>query len=70
MEAKFVGNSSMGFITGRRYNVYSEVQCIPNMDRPCICIYDYNSSAWCPYTSLESVFRNWKFAEGKNERKR
>ena len=67
MKAKFIGTTSMGFRTGQLYNVRSklkEVHCggyIFGYDTLCICIYDNNSNAWCPYKNLEAVMENWDF---------
>ena len=67
MNGKFIGRSSMGFISGRTYDIKSEVKKIRKgsfpfcRDMMCICIYDKNSKAWCPYQSLEAVMNNWEF---------
>lgn len=72
MKAKFIGNTSMGFKTGQIYELKSKLQIIrkqppsvsctgSSFSQPCICLYDVNSKAWCPYSSLEAVFRNWRF---------
>lgn len=67
MKGKFIGMSTMGFINGNTYDIQSKIQNIRKgsypfcKDMTCICIYDKNSKAWCPYQSLESVMRNWKF---------
>ena len=67
MKGKFIGKSSMGFITGRTYEIKSKIQLVRKGSFPfgkymtCICIYDKNSKACCPYQSLESVMKNWKF---------
>ena len=67
MKAKFIGKSSMGFVTGKTYDIKSKIQMIQKQGSPftritaCICIYDNDSNAWCPYQSLEAVMKNWKF---------
>ncbi len=67
MKAKFVGKSSMGFVTGKIYNIRSKIQMVRSgglifgENIMCICIYDNNSNAWCPYESLEAVMNNWVF---------
>ena len=66
MKAKFIGKSSMGFVTGETYDIKSRIQMIQKQGSSfrritaCICIYDNNSIAWCPYQSLEAVMKNWK----------
>ena len=66
MRGKFIGKSSMGFRNGVTYNIRSDIQKIRKgvypfcEDMMCICIYDMNSKAWCPYQSLESVMKNWE----------
>ena len=65
MKGKFIGKSSMGFQNGITYNIRSDIKVIRKSgsvfgnDIMCICIYDMNSKAWCPYQSLESVMKNW-----------
>ena len=55
----------MGFRNGVTYNIRSDIKMIgkggnvSGNDIMCICIYDMNSKAWCPYQSLESVMKNW-----------
>ena len=67
MKGKFIGKSSMGFINGDTYDIQSKIQMVRKgsypfcKDMACICIYDKNSKAWCPYQSLEGVMRNWVF---------
>ena len=67
MRGKFIGKSSMGFVTGDIYNIKTQIQKIRKSVYPfcedimCICIYDINSKAWCPYRSLEAVMKNWIF---------
>lgn len=58
----------MGFITGNVYDIKSQIQMVRKGDAEnimCICIYDKNSKAWCPYESLESVTKNWMFYDSK-----
>lgn len=67
MNGKFIGKSSMGFITGKTYEIESKKQLVRKGTFPfykymvCICIYDKNGSACCPYQNLESVMDNWEF---------
>lgn len=67
MKGKFIGKSSMGFTTGNTYNIKSKIQMIRKRGSlfrgisMCICIYDNDSKAWCPYQNLEAVMKNWKF---------
>lgn len=63
MKAKFIGTTSMGFVSGRIYDIKSKIQMIweGGDTMACICIYDKNSTAWCPYQSLEAVMKNWVF---------
>lgn len=68
MKGKFIGKSSMGFQNGITYNIRSDIKMIRrggiafSNDMMCICIYDMNSKAWCPYQSLESVMKNWEIS--------
>ena len=68
MKGKFVGKSSMGFQNGITYNICSDIKMIRKggsvfgKNMMCICIYDMNSKAWCPYQSLESVMKNWEIS--------
>lgn len=68
MRGKFIGKSSMGFRNGVTYNIRSDIKMIrkdgnvSGNDIMCICIYDMNSKAWCPYQSLESVMKNWEIS--------
>ena len=65
MIAKFIGQTSMGFINGKTYNIKLYIRTVrkggtvfgTNMN--CICVYDKNSKAWCPYQSYESFNKNW-----------
>lgn len=68
MKGKFIGKSAMGFVTGKTYNIESKIQKIRKggrypfcEDMICICIYDKNSRAWCPYQSVEAIMKNWTF---------
>ena len=57
----------MGFVNGHTYDIKSKIQNVIKGSYPfyeditCICIYDKNSKAWCPYQSLEIVMKNWEF---------
>ena len=68
MKGKFIGKSSMGFHNGITYNIRSDIKMIRrggsafSNDMMCICIYDMNSKAWCPYQSLESLMDNWEIS--------
>lgn len=62
MKAKFIGESSMGFVTGCIYDIYTDCQMIRETTlsfKPCLCIFDKNSFAGCPYENLEAVLQNW-----------
>lgn len=61
MQGKFIGRTSMGFVNGKVYNIYSKVQKVKKYGIPmlCICIYDKDSNAWCPYRDLETITNNW-----------
>lgn len=59
IKGTFIGTTSMGFVTGRKYLLKSEVKKIPGTGYN-ISLYDTNSNAWCPYSSLETVLENWK----------
>ena len=67
MKGKFIGRSTMGFVTGKTYDIKSKIQMIRKgglifgENMMCICIYDKYSDAWCPYQSLEAVMNNWMF---------
>lgn len=63
MIGKFIGETSMGFTTGKTYLLKSKTQTIYKNGFPmvCICLYDEKSSAWCPYSSLETILENWEF---------
>ena len=53
MKARFIGQTSCGFIHGQTYSIYSRVK------NDIICIYDRESDACCPYKSLEAFLTNW-----------
>ncbi len=55
MYAIFKGKTSMGFTTGQTYHLRSEVR------NNIICLFDIDSRAYCPYTSIENILKNWKF---------
>lgn len=61
MRGKFIGNDSMGFKHGITYNLKSDIKTVPSVKEPCICLYDINSQAWCPYQNLETLLENWIF---------
>lgn len=67
MKGKFIGKTSMGFVTGKMYDVESRIQIVRRggvvfgENVACICIYDKYSDAWCPYQTLEAVIDNWMF---------
>ena len=68
MKGKFIGKSSMDFQNGITYNIRSDIKMVRKgenvfgNDMMCICIYDMNSKAWCPYQSLESLMGNWEIS--------
>lgn len=66
MTGKFIGETSMGFVKGRTYDIKSRVRMVykGNSEMMCICIYDRNSNAWCPYSNLEAVMSNWIIMRG------
>lgn len=68
MKAKFIGKSSMGFISGRVYDIKSEIKSVwvGGLEVMCIYIYDKNSKANCPYRSLENIMENWVFIPKDN----
>lgn len=63
IQAKFKGSSSCGFQHGLTYNLISRNEtrsflfCKP---KTYIWIFDMNSNAKCPYSSLEAFLRNWE----------
>lgn len=64
MIGKFIGKDSMGFKHGCVYNLKTDIKnvrkgSIFSKNIPCICLYDVNSKAWCPYESLNAVLNNW-----------
>lgn len=64
MIGKFIGKDSMGFKNGCVHNLKSDIKNIRkgnifSKKIPCICIYDKNSKAWCPYESFNAVLNNW-----------
>ena len=63
MKGMFIGKDAMGFKHRHMYHIKSKIQMVHrykfNDNMMCICIYDVNSNAWCPYESLEAVLRNW-----------
>lgn len=64
MKGKFKGKTSMGFIHGKVYELTSDIKPIYNdgvFVGNCICLYDKYSAAWCPYSGLETVLKNWDF---------
>lgn len=67
MVGRFVGETSMGFIHGKVYELKSSIEPIGFKDgfkmdmKTCIVLRDKYSKAWCPYNSLEAVLRNWEF---------
>lgn len=61
MRGKFIGNDSMGFKHGTTYSLRSDIKKMAGIGVPCICLYDINSQAWCPYQNLETLLENWIF---------
>lgn len=57
MKGIFIGEDSCGFIKGKIYNLTIAIEYINNIW--CICL--QSKKAWCPYTSLENVMKNWIF---------
>lgn len=72
MIAKFVGKTSMGFVTGKEYNIHTECKLVnkhiggrfpfcEDKKMCCLCVFDNcNSEHWCPYSSLEAFLQNWR----------
>lgn len=68
MRGRFIGKTSMGFVTGEVYELRSDIKTIAKNGhyiQPCICLYDKFSGAWCPYSSLENVLKNWDFGSSE-----
>lgn len=67
MVGRFTGETSMGFIHGKIYELKSSIEPIAFKDgfktdmKTCIVLRDKHSHAWCPYSSLEAILRNWEF---------
>lgn len=65
MIGKFIGKTSMGFCSGEIYRLRSDFKVVRIGGRifgeniMCLCVYDTNSDAWCPYQSLEALLKNW-----------
>ena len=66
VRAEFIGKTSMGFITGHIYTIETACKMVKRCKTsradpvPCLCVYDKNSKAWCPYSSMEKVLENWR----------
>lgn len=66
MIGKFIGRTSMGFQNGNMYAIRTDIKMIRKVgsafweNMNCICVYDNNSTAWCPYQSLEALLKNWE----------
>jgi len=65
MKAVFVGQTSMGFHQGQTYSLKSELKVRRSESGlvAVIHLYDENSEAWCQYSSLDAVLRNWKIIQ-------
>ena len=59
IKGTFIGTTSMGFVKGKQYSLISRINKIPSLGY-CICLYDIDSKAWCPYSNLKTVLENWK----------
>lgn len=55
INARFIGQSSCGFVHGRTYSIFSRIK------NDMIWIYDRGSDACCPYKSLGALLANWQF---------
>ena len=67
MKAQFIGNTSSRFFTNKIYNIRTDCKTLNIYDKydnvdtvTCLCIYDIDSSSWCPYQNLEAMLQNWK----------
>lgn len=62
LTAQFIGETGMGFIGGKVYQIRTECKeiMLDSRPTPCLCIYDLHSDAWCPYSNLETILQNWK----------
>lgn len=77
MKARFTGKDYMGFKHGKVYNVYTKMNMIQRRMPVtgeseylnCICLYDKESPAWCPYETTEAMLRNWEIFDSKIENK-
>lgn len=66
MRAIFIGeDGSRGFKHGKTYELNSDIRPIhvSRGEKTCICLFDRNSKAWCPYSSLEKILENWHFIQ-------
>lgn len=77
MKARFVGRDSMRFKHGKTYNVQTKMNILQRRNPltgeidyvNCICLYDKESPAWCPYESVEAMCKNWEIFESATENK-
>lgn len=77
MKARFTGRDSMGFKHGKTYNVQTKMNILQRGNPltgeidyvNCICLYDKESPAWCPYESVEAMLRNWELFDSATENK-
>ena len=62
MKAKFIGKDYLGFKYGKYYEIKTECNIvnINGNKKSCLCVYDKNSSSWCPYSNLETMLKNWE----------
>lgn len=62
MKARFIGETSCGFIKNKVYDLYSSVRdvTINGKFTHCICLHDKNSNAECLYTNIDAVLLNWR----------
>jgi len=71
MLGKFIGTTSMGFVTGQMY----QVKCVKRLyhdrregkQKMGLFLFDLNSEAWCPYESMDAILRNWRFFPSADE---
>lgn len=65
MKARFIGETSCGFIKNKVYDLYSSVRdvTINSKFTHCICLHDKNSNAECLYTNIDAVLLNWRIEQ-------
>ena len=62
IKAKYIGRDSLGFLSGKVYEIVTTVETVSlgNRKKMCLVVTDKKTGNKCPYDRLETFLKYWK----------